>query len=238
MYVLRTLSIAVLLFCSLFTQAQTGSAWFQSSFSTEPGPAFSADFVDETIQTLSDGNHIRQQVQGKLYRNSQGKVRNDHTMKTGDLETTFVTIFDPVARTFINFQLGAGTPATANASYVNLPEAVGKTRTPRKMLPFGSESLPDKMIEGFVVSGSRNTRTIKAGEVGNELPITIVHEQWHSQQLGEDLLTESDDPRIGHRTHKLFNIKLEEPDPALFEIPAGYKAEEQPGAPGLAQQAK
>ncbi|MGH9934698.1 MAG: hypothetical protein ACREAM_00540, partial [Blastocatellia bacterium] len=39
------------------------------------GAPFSADVVTETIQTLPDGNRIVQRVEGRIYRDSQGRAR-------------------------------------------------------------------------------------------------------------------------------------------------------------------
>jgi len=230
----------------------------ENIFSTDPGPAFSAEIIDESIQTLADGNHIRTQQQGKMYRDSQGKIRIEHTMKEGDNERTFVLIFDAARRTSTHFEIGSGSSTrapTAHTSHVDLPSREPLAQSTQASKSSNSrafrflthdksvdqlrpryEPLADRIVEGFTVTGGRETRTIKAGEVGNELPIAIVCERWHSELLGQDLLIESDDPRYGHQTHKLINILLEEPDSALFQVPQRYEAEEQPV--GRAQQAK
>jgi len=44
------------------------------------GAPFSADVVTETTQTLPDGNHIRQTARAKLYRDSEGRERNEQSL--------------------------------------------------------------------------------------------------------------------------------------------------------------
>ena len=64
--------------------------------------------------------------------------------------------------------------------------------------------------------------------MGNDRPITTVHETWMSPELNMAISTKISDPRSGESTTKLTNISRAEPDPALFQVPAGYSvAEEQ-----------
>jgi hypothetical protein len=88
------------------------------------------------------------------------------------------------------------------------------------------EPLGTKEIEGFTVSGTRSSNTIEAGRIGNEKPITSVHENWFSEELKVDLLTTRDDPQSGQSTRRLTNIHTGEPDPLLFQVPADYTVKE------------
>lgn len=59
---------------------------------------FSVDISFETIQTLSDGTHITQSFEGRSYRDSQGRTRNERAYTigtTGEWEP-IVSIYDPV----------------------------------------------------------------------------------------------------------------------------------------------
>ena len=47
------------------------------------GQPFSADTVSESVQTLADGNRIVQTSNGKIYRNSEGRIRREITGGTG-----------------------------------------------------------------------------------------------------------------------------------------------------------
>ena len=82
------------------------------------------------------------------------------------------------------------------------------------------------MIEGVAAEGTRTTHTIPAGSMGNERPIEITYERWHSKELQLDVLIKSVDPRSGESTQQMTNISRGEPDPALFEIPSDYTVQE------------
>jgi len=86
-----------------------------------------------------------------------------------------------------------------------------------------TESLGSQTIEGVAANGVRTTRTIPAGQMGNERPITIVTEVWTSPDLKTIVSSKRNDPRMGEQTFQLTNIVRAEPDPALFTVPADFK---------------
>jgi len=85
-----------------------------------------------------------------------------------------------------------------------------------------TEDLGERMIEGVKAKGSRTTRTIPAGEIGNERPIEVVSERWYSDELKAVVMTKRSDPRTGETTYKLLNVNRSEPQRSLFEVPADY----------------
>jgi hypothetical protein len=97
------------------------------------------------------------------------------------------------------------------------------------------ESLGTQTIEGLAAEGKRTTTVFPEGFMGNDRPITTVTETWTSPDLGTVLLMKTSDPRSGETTTKLTNISLADPDPALFEVPAGYSVvdEQQNNANGI-----
>ena len=56
-------------------------------------------------------------------------------------------------------------------------------------------------------------------------PIEITSERWYSRELGVVVLSRRADPRYGETIYRLTKIKREEPDSALFQVPADYKLE-------------
>jgi hypothetical protein len=85
------------------------------------------------------------------------------------------------------------------------------------------EDLGTRNIEGVDCSGTRQTITIPASEVGNEKPISIVTETWFAPAIGAVVQSSSDDPRYGKTTYQLTNVKLSEPARSLFEPPAEFR---------------
>jgi len=66
------------------------------------GAPYSADAVTETIQLLSDGNRIVHKNTSKIYRDGEGRKRQEMTINAlgpwASGPITMVTIMDPVAK--------------------------------------------------------------------------------------------------------------------------------------------
>jgi len=90
-------------------------------------------------------------------------------------------------------------------------------------LETNTESLGSQTMEGVLVNGVRTTRTIPAGQVGNDRPISIVTEVWTSADLRTIISSKRNDPRMGEQTFRLTNIVRAEPDSSLFTVPVEYK---------------
>jgi hypothetical protein len=88
------------------------------------------------------------------------------------------------------------------------------------------ESLGKQLIEGVEAEGTRTTFTIPAGQIGNELPISVVSERWYSPDLKLLVMSRQSDPRFGETTYRLTNIVRGEPSPALFEVPTDFTVDE------------
>ncbi len=77
-------------------------------------------------------------------------------------------------------------------------------------------------IEGVPAKGTRVTRTIPAGQFGNEQPMIITTETWYSPDLKVLVMSKSSDPRMGDTTYTLTNIQRAEPAASLFQVPDDY----------------
>lgn len=106
--------------------------------------------------------------------------------------------------------------------------SVQKTGTVEEGQP-QSEDLGSKTMEGVSVMGTRTTRTIPAGQIGNDKPLSIVTEVWLSPELKTIVYSKRSDPRMGDQTFALTNIVRSEPDPSLFMVPSDFKLIDAPG---------
>lgn len=86
-----------------------------------------------------------------------------------------------------------------------------------------TEDLGSQSMEGVLVNGIRMTHTIPTGQIGNDLPITIVTEVWTSPDLKTVVYSKRSDPRMGEQTFRLTNIVRAEPSALLFTVPADFK---------------
>jgi hypothetical protein len=91
-----------------------------------------------------------------------------------------------------------------------------------------TEDLGSQTMQGITVTGTRTTRTIPKGKIGNDAPISIVTEVWTSPELRTVLYSKRTDPRMGEQTFQLTDITRSEPDPSLFTVPAGFTVADGP----------
>src|SRR5262245_12565648 len=121
------------------------------------GAPFSADIVSETIQNLPDGNRIVQRFEGRMYRDSQGRTRNERTYMMGgasDQKQT-ITIFDPVGAA--NYSLDPETRIARKANSYFRFEPSSAPPTPRVVSPSPPDNAgaPKKItVSGGVLQGS------------------------------------------------------------------------------------
>jgi hypothetical protein len=198
---------------------------------------FTADVITESTHTLADGNHIRQTVNSKVYRDSEGRTRREQTVSLNGLSPTsspqpMVFINDPVSG--VNYSLNSkdrtGFKSARPAEFTGRGGGGGGPRMAARQggagPNFQTEALGRQTIEGIQAEGRRTTMTIPAGQAGNELPIHIVNETWYSSELQTTLISKHSDPRNGDTITRLVNISRSEPAHILFEAPADYKLNE------------
>ena len=89
-----------------------------------------------------------------------------------------------------------------------------------------TETLGTKSIEGVNAVGTKTTRTIEAGTMGNERPIVSVSDSWYSHDLQIVVLNQTDDGQSGHNSMKLVDIVRAEPNSQLFLVPQDYAVKE------------
>ncbi len=210
------------------------------------GAPFSGVAVTESKQTLADGNHINRKTQSNIFRDSQGRVRKEvtisgfGTLAASGEQKSFVVINDPVAQT--NFVLH---PDTKVAEQMSHPRGAMKGLAKRgafeekwqarqqEEIASGNlkkEDLGTQVVGGISAQGTRVTRTIPAGQIGNEKPILIVHETWFSSDLQMVVMSKRSNPWGGQTTYTLTNIQRTEPAASLFAVPADFTVKQ--GGPG------
>lgn len=91
-----------------------------------------------------------------------------------------------------------------------------------------TEDLGSQTMEGVTVTGTRTTRVIPTGQIGNDAPIHIVTEVWTSAELKTVVYSKRSDPRIGEQIFQLTNISRNEPDASLFSVPADFQVVDGP----------
>jgi hypothetical protein len=194
------------------------------------GSPFSATISTQATQTLADGNTIQHTSTGSLARDSQGRTRRDMTLPAfGAPAPHVVFVNDPVASARYLLDTDA---KTAQKMQVRAGDWAGKDRHEHAGAKAAEESetvttsLGTQMVGGISAEGTRYTRTIPVGQIGNAKPILIVTERWYSPDLQMFVMTKHTDPRMGETTFQMTNIQRQEPAATLFQVPADYTVEQ------------
>jgi hypothetical protein len=199
---------------------------------TVAGSPFSAQIVSTSTQTLADGSHISRNLNATVARDSQGRTYRQQSMQSlGPVSTgskTVVFLRDPVAGASHVLSVDEKTdtvstmPQHGRGARGN-PPATAPQHEIRARKGETVESLGSQMMEGVMADGTRITRTIPAGTIGNEHDLKIVSETWYSKDLQMLVMSKHTDPRQGESVYKMTNIARTEPDATLFQVPAGFK---------------
>jgi len=120
-------------------------------------------------------------------------------------------------------------PEAASAQPVGVGEDVYGTLT--------REDLGKTSVNGVDAIGTRETRTLNPGAIGNDRVISIVKEIWFSPQLGINVSVKRVDPRHGTQIINVTDIAQGEPDPKFFAVPPGYTVDDWRGKSEHAQAA-
>jgi len=203
------------------------------------GAPFTATFSSQTTQALADGNRIQRTTSSNFARDGNGRTRQDLSLPaigpwatSGSAPPHVVLINDPVAS--VHYALE---PDKKIARKMPAPQWLknGKGGPP----PFARDSqsgvtttsLGSQTMDGLTVQGTRTTRTIAAGAIGNQLPIQIGVDRWYSPDLQMNVMITRSDPRTGQTVFQVTNIQRGEPDASLFVVPSDYTVKQGSGGP-------
>ncbi|HEV8038787.1 MAG TPA: hypothetical protein VGP62_07975 [Bryobacteraceae bacterium] len=200
------------------------------------GAPYSAVSVTQFTQTLADGSHIQRSNTSSIARDSEGRSRREEFIGTigalagSTASSKAVFIHDPVAGSSYMLDPASKTAHVSQPRNFTLDSAASGASEPRARETHSrseaqvkKEELGTQTMEGLTVQGMRITRTIAAGQIGNEHQLQIVTERWYSHDLQTTVMSTTNDPRTGVSTYKLTNVSRAEPDAALFQVPADYK---------------
>jgi len=204
----------------------------------KPGPApvvtalaglpYSAEQVLTMEDILTDGTHLSRTISMTLmHRDQMGRTRTErlgpgqmHQVEILDAVAGYRYLLDPDQRTAVR------TPVQVKIGQA-LEASIPSHSVPRP----GTEWLGTQTIDGMNTYGERSTTTYAPGSMKNDQPMPFGYERWMSPQLGIAMVTKLSNPRMSDTTTTLKNLKFEEPDASLFQVPEGYRIVDDP-APG------
>jgi len=196
-----------------------------------PNDPFTGTVNVERSFAQKDGAIVKMKTAREIGRDSRGRIFNE--MRTlvpvasnESPQVVGVHIYDPETRlsTTLNerqhtFRKGAVNHPPEAVPPTFLTASSGLNTLPQNQFT-KEEDLGNKVIEGLAVHGVRQSQTIPSENGGKGVVIT--DEYWYSEDLRINLVLKHNDPRTGGVAMTVTGIKRSEPDPARFEIPAGY----------------
>jgi hypothetical protein len=206
---------------------------------------FTATLATEATKYAADGATMTFVNERRIARDAQGRIYEERWLlvpKGGNIKSSmnWMQLADPKQHTLYNCspmkhvcELRVYDPASDLSAAALHP---GSSRS----LPHGDgnvawEDLGNRNILGVDTVGVRETTTINAGTMGNDQPLSSSSEYWHSPQLGINLLSVRTSPFFGRQTFTITELNASEPDPQLFQLPAGYKVNDQRRNPPISQ---
>jgi hypothetical protein len=234
----RTIRPFAMVFAAAALTASTGAQTpnFVSRDAADVPTVKGAPFSGQANITIRmkqfDGTPLERKLDGKYYRDSDGRVRREQLIVGLGMTTprkdsdNIVTIVDPVAG-FVYTILGSQREVQrVPIGQAGRTPAVGGV-PPKSLLPEGfatrGEVLGTRTIEGVPATGTKTFITVPAGLMGNERPVEVVEERWESAELKLVLLSRQQNPVSGEVEYRMTNISRAEPPAERFKIPAGYK---------------
>ncbi len=190
---------------------------------------FTLTLATEWVKPLgTDGNTVTLVNQRRIARDRNGRIFQERVlltpkgMKLSD-GPNVLQFADPAQHTVINCFLATRqchiipyTPEPAAQ-----PDTEAGTTTYRQAVEH-RKPLGKDMMDGVEVQGTESTTVIAAGAFGNSKPVTIARTFWYSPALGINLKSTRDDPRSGEQCFTVTHLSRDEPDPALWQVPADF----------------
>lgn len=210
-----------------------------------PRAPFTAILATESVKYSADGAAMTFVNQRRIARDAQGRIYQERwylVPKDSNVKSTmnWIQNADPKQRTLYNCStekhicdLLAYDPGS------ELSDATARKGSSHKLPQDGGEvvgeDLGSRNLAGMDTVDARETTTTSAGTMGNDRPLTSVNEFWHSDQLGINLLSIRSSPFFGKQIFTIVELTPTEPDPQLFELPAGFKVDDQRKNPPISQ---
>ncbi len=216
-----------------------------------PGSPYSAVAVTQSTTVFSDGNRILRTNTTHYFRDGQGRTRVERSVSPEGAENPnlMITITDPVAGEIYLVHPQTKTVEAVKASPKLIAARSAAAAASDRQVPFAlmgigmgigasqsteasstSTSLGQKVINGVTATGTHTVRTIPAGVLGNEKPITSTVDEWFSADLSVPVQITQKSSVGGQVTLNLTQVVIGEPDTTLFGPPSGYTVHDLSGA--------
>jgi hypothetical protein len=211
-------------------QAQRGPDIFVTPI---PGSPFSAVVNVQRSVVQPDGSVLNLKSIRNIARDSQGRIYAEGrdlvpSASASTPKILRIHLYDPQTRISAMLYPPEKTYSTitVNRPPATEPPALLYASPAGTALPQNDfakeEDLGTREIEGLQAHGVRETQSIPPADASGKDAV-VTDEYWYSAELRINLLIKHGDPRTGTVTLSVAQVVRTEPDPALFQIPSGYK---------------
>lgn len=199
-----------------------------------PNVPFSAMIRVERSFIRPDGSVIDVKTVRQIGRDSRGRIYNETrtllpASSSESPEIERIRLYDPQTRvsTTLNVREQTFWSMTVNRPPATVPPALIEATPAGNTLQQNEFTIKEDLgvheVGGVPAHGVRETQKIPGDGNGAGNEITVTDEYWYSDDLRINLMIRHNDPRTGAVKMTVGQIQRPEPEPALFEIPAGYR---------------
>jgi hypothetical protein len=196
-----------------------------------PNAPFTLTLRTEWIQTMQNGGTftlvnarpIMRDRAGRIYMERWGLVPKGTDIKSA---MTTIQVDDPIAHLFYQChvrekvcELLTSLPGIAHYDPTGLKSGPLKSGKGT----FLHEDLGEGTFAGVPIHAYRDTTTLDAGTLGNDLPMATMREFRYSAELGFNLTSVLEAAQVGRQIFTVDDLSTNEPDPRFFQAPEGYK---------------
>jgi hypothetical protein len=183
----------------------------------------------QSAQILADGSTNVKKTINNIARDLQGRIYNERRQWmnpaiAGTPKLLSFHIYDPLTgfNAFVSPTTHIARQMPRSVASVDAEIKTGTAASARNSV-VTEEDLGTQSMENVSVHGARRSTTVPAAASGTGKPVVVTDESWYSEELHLNLLVKHDDPRTGQQTVMVTHVDRNEPNPTMFQIPAGYK---------------
>lgn len=196
-----------------------------------PNAPFSLTLHTEWVQFMRNGGTMTTVNSRPIMRDREGRIYMERWLlvpKGSDIHSqlTTIQIDDPVSGKFYNCfpqQKACVIQASVRGLRHYEPDKLKSGALTDGKGSFTHEDLGSDSVAGQPVHAYRDTLTLDAGVLGNDIAMATVREFRYSPELGFNLASSLETPQVGRQLFTVTELSTTDPDPAYFQPPAGYR---------------
>ncbi len=193
---------------------------------------FSLTLATEWVRPLNNGGTFAIVNSRPIKRDSAGRLYMERWLLTPKgsnipLKMSWIQIADPLTHTLCQCNVPQKVcellTLRDTTSLRFRPELIKTEPLPNGKGTRTHEDLGPQYFAGLPVHEYRDTTTLNAGVLGNDMPMSTVRQYRFSAELGINLTSTLDSAQSDRQIFTVTEISTTEPDPSFFQPPQGYQ---------------